>query len=96
MLAANNWNVVQYALLVHMMAQVSGLIPGELVHVIADAHIYDRHVPIVEQLIAQTPTDAPTLVMDTSVTDFYAFDRNSFKVENYTPAPFDATIPIAI
>lgn len=96
MLAANNWNVVQYALLVHMMAQVSGLIPGELVHVIADAHIYDRHVPIVEELIAQTPAQAPTLTMDPSVTDFYAFTRDSFQLEGYTPAPFTAQIPIAI
>ena len=61
MLAANNWNVVQYAMLVHMFAQVSGLVPGELVHVIADAHIYDRHVPIVEKMLTQTPAPAPVL-----------------------------------
>ncbi len=59
MLAANNWNVVQYAVLVHMFAQVSGLVPGELVHVIADAHIYDRHVPIVEKMLTQTPVPGP-------------------------------------
>ena len=72
MLAANNWNVVQYAVLVHMMAQVSGLEAGELVHVIADAHIYDRHVPIVrEAAAAARRRPAPAFVMDPAVTDFY-------------------------
>ena len=96
MLAANNWNVVQYAMLVHMFAQVSGLVPGELVHVIADAHIYDRHVPIVEKMLTQTPTPAPRFTIDPSVTDFYAFTRDSFSLEGYTPAPFEDQIPIAI
>ena len=96
MLAANNWNVVQYAVLVHMFAQVSGLIPGELVHVIADAHIYDRHVPIVEKMLTQTPAPAPQFTVDPSITDFYAFTRDSFTMENYTPAPFEDKIPIAI
>ena len=96
MLAANNWNVVQYAVLVHMFAQVSGLIPGELVHVIADAHIYDRHVPIIEKMLAQTPSPAPVFHTDPSVTDFYAFTRDSFSLEGYTPAPFEDKIPIAI
>jgi len=96
MLAANNWNVVQYAVLVHMMAQVSGLIPGELVHVIADAHIYDRHVPIIEKMLTQTPTEAPKFTVDPAVTDFYAFTRDSFKLEGYTPAPFEDKVPIAI
>ena len=96
MLAANNWNVVQYAVLVHMMAQVSGLVPGELVHVIADAHIYDRHVPIVENMLKQTPSAAPKFTVDPAVTDFYAFTRDSFRLEGYTPAPFEDQIPIAI
>ena len=96
MLAANNWNVVQYAVLVHMMAQVSGLVPGELVHVIADAHIYDRHVPIVENMLKQTPSAAPKFTVDPAVTDFYAFTRDSFRLEGYTPAPFEDKIPIAI
>ena len=96
MLAANNWNVVQYSILVHMMAQVSGLIPGELVHVIADAHIYDRHVPIVEQMLSNPQSAAPKFVMDTDIRDFYAFTPDSFRVEDYTPAPFDAKIPIAV
>ena len=96
MLAANNWNVVQYAVLVHMLAQVSGLVPGELVHVIADAHIYDRHVPIIEKMLAQTPSPAPVFRMDPSVTDFYAFTRDSFSLEDYIPAPFEDQIPIAI
>ena len=96
MLAANNWNVVQYAVLVHMFAQVSGLVPGELVHVIADAHIYDRHVPIVEKMLQQAPREAPKFTVDPSVTDFYAFTKNSFSLEGYAPAPFDDKIPVAI
>ena len=96
MLAANNWNVVQYSVLVHMMAQASGLVPGELVHVIADAHIYDRHVPIVEKLLALEPRPAPKFVMDKSVTDFYAFTRDSFSLEGYDPHPFEDKIPVAI
>ena len=96
MLAANNWNVVQYAVLVHMMAQVAGLVPGELVHVIADAHIYDRHVPIIEKIIANEPKAAPKFIVDESVKDFYAFTRDSFKVEDYDPAPFTDKIPVAI
>ena len=96
MLAANNWNVVQYSVLVHMLAQVSGLVPGELVHVIADAHIYDRHVPVVEEIIARTPYPAPTLWVDPAVTDFYAFTPNSFRLENYQYHPLGVSIPVAV
>lgn len=96
MLAANNWNVVQYAVLVHMMAQVSGLEAGELVHVIADAHIYDRHVPIVERMLEKEPRPAPRFVMDPSVTDFYRFTRDSFSLEGYEPHSFEDKIPVAI
>jgi len=96
MLTANNWNVVQYAVLVHMLARASGLVPGELVHVIADAHIYDRHVPLVKKLLERTPGPAPVFSIDLAVTDFYGFTADSFRVENYTPAPFDDKIPVAV
>ena len=96
MLTANGWNVMQYAVLLHMMAQVSGLEAGELIHVIADAHIYDRHVPIVEELIARTPYDAPAFWMDRSVTDFYAFTRDSFRLEGYQAHLLEAKIPVAV
>ncbi|MCD8374491.1 MAG: thymidylate synthase [Oscillospiraceae bacterium] len=96
MLTANNWNVVQYALLVHMLAQVSGLQAGELVHVIADAHIYDRHIPAVEKIIQNEPRPAPKLIIDTSVTDFYAFTRDSFHLEGYEYSEFSEKIPVAI
>lgn len=96
MLVANNWNVCQYAVLVHMMAQVSGLIPGELVHIIADAHIYDRHIPLVEEVIAQEPYDAPKFIMDKSVTDFYKFDVSSFSLEGYEAHTLGVKIPVAI
>ena len=96
MLAANNWNVVQYAVLVHMMAQVSGLEAGELVHVIADAHIYDRHVPIIQRLLEKDERPAPRFIMDQSVTDFYQFTRDSFSLEGYEPQPFEDKIPVAI
>ncbi|HBO62127.1 MAG TPA: thymidylate synthase, partial [Olsenella sp.] len=85
-LAANNWNVCQYAILLMMVAQVSGMRAGELVHMIADAHIYDRHVPIVEKIIANTPKKAPEFVIDTSVKDFYQFTRDSFELKNYESA----------
>ena len=96
MLAANNWNVVQYAVLVHMMAQVSGLEAGELVHVIADAHIYDRHVPIIEKMLEKEARPAPKFIMDPTVTDFYQFTRDSFSLEGYDPQPFEDKIPVAI
>ena len=96
MLAANNWNVVQYAVLTMMMAQVSGLEPGEFVHVIADAHIYDRHVPAIEQIIANEPKPAPTFRLDPEVKDFYAFTRDSFTIENYQYSEFTGKIPVAV
>ncbi len=96
MLTASNWNVVQYAVLVHMIAQVSGLEAGELVHVIADAHIYDRHVAIVKKLLTREPKPAPRFIIDKSVTDFYAFTRDSFKLEGYEYNEFDEKIPVAI
>lgn len=96
MLTANNWNVVQYAVLVHMFAQVSGLKAGELVHVIADAHIYDRHIPIVEAMLKEPEHPAPNFTVDPSVTDFYAFTKDSFALERYEFAPFEARIPVAI
>ncbi|MDO4568036.1 MAG: thymidylate synthase [Clostridia bacterium] len=96
MLTANNWNVCQYAALVYMMAQVSGLKPGELVHVIADAHIYDRHVPIVEELLSRQPYDAPLLRIDRSVTDFYAFTTESLKLVDYRAHELETRIPVAI
>ena len=96
MLAANNWNVVQYAVLTHMMAQVAGLEVGELVHVIADAHIYDRHVPLIEEIISNEPKPAPKFIIDTDVDDFYKFTRDSFKLEGYEFTAFDKKIPVAV
>lgn len=96
MLTANNWNVVQYAVLVHMLAQVSGLEAGELVHVIADCHIYDRHVTLVEKMLQNPSYPVPEFVIDRSITDFYRFTVDSFRMENYQYAPFDAKIPVAV
>ena len=96
MLAANNWNVVQYAVLVHMMAQVSGLQVGELVHVIADAHIYDRHVPVIEKILQNPQYDAPKFSVDPSVHDFYAFTKNSVQLEGYQAHPLEGKIPVAV
>lgn len=96
MLTANGWNVMQYALLLRLFAQVAGLEAGELVHVIADAHIYDRHVPIVEEIIAREPYEAPTLWVDPGVTDFYAFTRDSFRLEGYQFHSLDVKIPVAV
>ncbi len=96
MLTANNWNVVQYAALVMMFAQVSGLEAGELVHVIADCHIYDRHVPMVEKMLKLEPYDAPEVLLDPTVTDFYRFTKDSFTANNYRYHPFPEKIPVAI
>ena len=95
-LAANNWNVCQYAILLMMVAQTVGMVPGQLVHMIADAHIYDRHVPIVERMLEKEPRPAPKFVMDPSVTDFYRFTRDSFSLEGYDPHSFEDKIPVAI
>ena len=96
MLTANNWNVCQYAALVHMIAQVSGLQAGELVHVIADCHIYDRHVELVKKMLDNPTFEAPRFEIDPSVTDFYAFTKDSFKMVDYRCNQFDYEIPIAI
>lgn len=96
MLTANNWNICQYAVLVHMFAQVSGLQPGELIHVIADAHIYDRHLPIVRKLIAQPQYTAPQVRLDPTVKDFYAFTPDSVIATDYmyndTPIKFEVAV----
>ena len=95
-LTANNWNVCQYAVLVHMLAQVCGMVPGELVHVIADAHIYDRHVPIIKELIEREPYPAPKFTLNPEITDFYAFTRDDVKLENYQTHEQVKDIPVAI
>jgi thymidylate synthase len=95
-LAANNWNVVQYSLLLMMFAQVSGLKPGELVHVIADAHIYDRHVPLIRELLERPEFPAPKVTLNPDIRDFYQFTVQDLKVENYETNPQIRDIPIAI
>lgn len=96
MLTANGWNVLQYAVLVHMLAQVSGLKPGKLIHVIADAHIYDRHVPLVEELIQNEPLPAPIFTLDSNVTDFYDFSIGHTALSNYKYHKFNHKIEVAI
>ena len=95
-LAANNWNVVQYAVLVHMLAQVTGLVPGELVHVIADAHIYDRHIPLIKELIERPQFEAPTFSLNPDVKDFYDFTVDDLIIGEYKKNPQIKNIPIAI
>ena len=96
MLAANNWNVTQYSILLMMLAQVSGMIPGQLIHVIADAHIYDRHLPIIKQLIDRPTYPAPIVKLNPAVTDFYQFTTDDLIVENYQHGEQIKNIPIAI
>lgn len=96
MLAANAWNVAQYAALVMMFAQVSGLKPGEFVHVIADAHIYDRHIPIVKEIIEREQFDAPKVTLDSSITNFYDFTPDSFTVTDYKHGEKIAKFPVAV
>ena len=96
MIVANNWNVVQYSVLLIMFAQVSGLVPGELVHVIADAHIYDRHVPVVKKMLANPQFDAPKLIVNPDVKDFYKFTVDDFKLENYQFNKIEEKFEVAI
>jgi len=95
-LVANNWNVVQYAVLVHMFAQVSDLKVGELVHVIADAHIYDRHIPIVEEMLQRQKFQAPTFKINPEIKDFYKFTIDDFQLVDYKKNPQIKNIPVAI
>ncbi len=95
-LAANNWNVCQYAILLMMVAQVSGMVPGELVHVIADAHIYDRHVDIIKELISRPAYPAPGVSLNPEVKDFYQFTTQDLIVEDYVTGPQIKNIPIAV
>ncbi len=95
-LAANAWNVCQYAVLVHMLAQVSGLVPGELVHVIADAHIYDRHLPVIEELIKRPTYPAPKFWMNPEVKNFYDFTIDDFRLDDYEHGEQIKGIPVAV
>ncbi|MBQ6663042.1 MAG: thymidylate synthase [Firmicutes bacterium] len=95
-LAANNWNVVQYSVLVYMLAQVCGFQPGELVHVIADAHIYDRHIPAVRELLTREEHPAPKFHLNPDVKDFYDFTTDDIIVEDYVTGPQITNIPIAV
>ncbi|MBU9737960.1 thymidylate synthase [Diplocloster agilis] len=95
-LTANNWNVVQYSVLVYMLAQVCDMVPGELVHVIADAHIYDRHIPLVEELITRPTYAAPTFKLNPDIKNFYDFTVRDITVENYEAGPQITNIPVAI
>ena len=95
-LAANNWNVVQYAVLLMMFAQVSGLKPGELVHVISDAHIYNRHVPVIEELISRPQYPAPKVWLNPEIKDFYDFTTDDIFVEDYQYGEQIENIPIAV
>ena len=96
MLTANGWNTCQYAVLVHMMAQVAGLEVGEFVHVIADAHIYDRHIPLVEELLKNECYEAPKFIMNSEKKDFYDFTVDDFKLEDYKYSEFKFKIPVAV
>lgn len=95
-LAANNWNVCQYAVLLHMLAQVCDMQVGEFVHVIADAHIYDRHIPVIKEMITRPTYDAPTFYMNPEIKDFYEFKAEDFRLDNYTTGPKIENIPVAI
>ena len=95
-LTANNWNVVQYAVLIHMLAQVCDMVPGELVHVISDAHIYDRHVDIVREIIERPQYPAPVFRLNPEIKDFYEFTTKDITIENYRKNPQIKDIPVAI
>ncbi len=93
---ANNWNVVQYSALLMMLAQVSGLVAGELVHVIADAHIYDRHIPVVEQMLRNPQFTAPKVKLNPEVKDFYKFTVDDFEIIDYEYNKLDSKFEVAV
>lgn len=95
-LAANNWNVCQYAVLLHMLAQVCYMEAGELVHVIADAHIYDRHIPLVQELISREQFPAPKFWLNPEIHDFYQFTEEDIRLDDYQYGPQIKNIPIAV
>lgn len=95
-LAANNWNVCQYSVLLMMLAQITGMKAGELVHVIADAHIYDRHISIIEELIKREEYEAPIVRLNPDIKDFYAFTTKDVIIENYKTGEQIKDIPIAV
>ena len=95
-LVANNWNVAQYAILVHMFARVCNLEVGELIHVIADAHIYDKHIPLVKELITRPCYDAPKLIINPDIKDFYDFTVDDFVLEGYQHGQQIKKIPVAV
>ncbi len=95
-LTANNWNVCQYAVLIYMLAQVCGMKPGEFVHMIADAHIYDRHVPMIEELISREPLPAPTFWLNPEIKDFYDFTPDDVRLDHYETHPQIKNIPVAV
>ena len=95
-LTANNWNVVQYAVLMHMFAQVCQMKVGELIHVIADAHIYDRHIPLVREMIEREPFSAPVFHLNPNIHDFYQFTVDDFSLENYKTHEQIRGIPVAV
>lgn len=95
-LAANNWNVCQYAVLLHMLAQVCHMEAGELVHVIADAHIYDRHIPLVQELISREQFPAPKFWLNPEIHDFYQFTEEDIRLDDYQYGPQIKNIPIAV
>ena len=96
MLTANNWNVVQYSVLLMMLAQVSGFKPGEFVHVIADAHIYDRHIPLVQEMMKNPRYPAPKFIMNKDIKNFYDFTVDDFALENYEYSTLGKKIEVAI
>ena len=96
MVVANNWNVVQYSVLLMMLAQVSGLKAGELVHVIADAHIYDRHIPTLEKMFENPQFEAPKLTINPEIKNFYDFTVDDFVLEGYEATPLKERLEVAV
>ena len=95
-LAANNWNVCQYSTLLFMMARECHMEIGEFVHVIADCHIYDRHVPVIEELISRKQYKAPTFWLNPEKEHFYDFTKDDVKLDGYVTGPQITGIPVAV
>ena len=93
--SSGGWDTMEYAILVHMIAQVCGYQVGELVHIVHNLHIYDRHVEAVKEVMQNPEYPAPTLWINPDVKDFYAFTEDDFKLIDYQATKLSTKFEVA-
>ena len=93
--ASGGWDTMEYAILVHMLAQVCGYQVGELVHIVDNLHIYDRHTDAVRECLGNPEYPAPKLWINPEVKDFYAFTEDDFRLDNYQSTKLSTKFEVA-